>query len=266
MVTIARGRRASKRRDSDTIRYVNATAASRPTTAAPLQTLRWIVRPSAMLEDCHRRYGDMFTLQIAQRGHLGLPRPPGRGQAGLHGRPARAARRRGQRHPAAAARPQLGAAARRRRAHAPAQADAAALPRRAHARLRADDARGRRRRRSSAGRRAAVRGPPGDAAHHARGDHAHGLRRAGRRAGARACATRSAARSTGARDPRRMAMLAMLGPQRVARSRPVPARARAGRRADLRGDPRAPRARPTSRSATTSSRCCCRPATRTAAR
>ena len=39
-----------------------------PTTPRPLQTLRWIYRPGAMLEDCHRRYGDMFTLRIANEG------------------------------------------------------------------------------------------------------------------------------------------------------------------------------------------------------
>ncbi len=39
-----------------------------PTTSRPLQTLRWIYRPGAMLEDCQRRYGDMFTLRIAHEG------------------------------------------------------------------------------------------------------------------------------------------------------------------------------------------------------
>jgi cytochrome P450 len=32
------------------------------------QTLRWVVRPTAFLEECHRRYGDVFTLRIAQEG------------------------------------------------------------------------------------------------------------------------------------------------------------------------------------------------------
>ena len=62
---------------------------------------------------------------------------PGGDQAGLHRRPGRASRRRGERDPARAAHgAQLGAAARRPRAHAPAQADAALLPRRADAALR----------------------------------------------------------------------------------------------------------------------------------
>ena len=39
-----------------------------PTASRPLQTLRWIYRPGAMLEDCQRRYGDMFTLRIAHEG------------------------------------------------------------------------------------------------------------------------------------------------------------------------------------------------------
>jgi cytochrome P450 family 135 len=47
---------------------VNASLPPGPTTSRPLQTLRWIYRPGAMLEDCHRRYGDMFTLRIANEG------------------------------------------------------------------------------------------------------------------------------------------------------------------------------------------------------
>jgi cytochrome P450 len=39
-----------------------------PSAPRPLQTLRWIFRPGAMLEDCRRRYGDMFTLRIAHEG------------------------------------------------------------------------------------------------------------------------------------------------------------------------------------------------------
>jgi cytochrome P450 len=47
---------------------VNATVPPGPTTPRALQTLRWIYRPGAMLEDCRRRYGDMFTLRIANEG------------------------------------------------------------------------------------------------------------------------------------------------------------------------------------------------------
>jgi cytochrome P450 len=48
---------------------VNTTLPPGPTTSRPLQTLRWIYRPGAMLEDCRRRYGDMFTLRIAHEGN-----------------------------------------------------------------------------------------------------------------------------------------------------------------------------------------------------
>jgi cytochrome P450 family 135 len=33
-----------------------------------VQTLRWLVRPTAMMEELHRRYGDMFTVEIANEG------------------------------------------------------------------------------------------------------------------------------------------------------------------------------------------------------
>jgi cytochrome P450 family 135 len=39
-----------------------------PSASRPRQTVRWIFRPGAMLEDCRRRYGDMFTLRIAHEG------------------------------------------------------------------------------------------------------------------------------------------------------------------------------------------------------
>jgi cytochrome P450 family 135 len=39
-----------------------------PSASRPRQTARWIFRPGAMLEDCRRRYGDMFTLRIAHEG------------------------------------------------------------------------------------------------------------------------------------------------------------------------------------------------------
>jgi cytochrome P450 family 135 len=57
------------RRYSDTVRYVTATSIPPgPETSRALQTVRWIYRPAAMLEDCRRRYGDMFTLRIAHEG------------------------------------------------------------------------------------------------------------------------------------------------------------------------------------------------------
>ena len=53
---------------SDTLRYVNATLPPGPRTPQQLQTLRWIVRPTAYMEECRRRYGDSFTLEIANEG------------------------------------------------------------------------------------------------------------------------------------------------------------------------------------------------------
>ena len=47
---------------------MNAVLPPGPAAPRALQTLRWIVRPGAMLEDCRRRYGDMFTLRIAHEG------------------------------------------------------------------------------------------------------------------------------------------------------------------------------------------------------
>ena len=39
-----------------------------PSAPRPLQTARWIARPAAFMEDAQRRYGDMFTLRIANEG------------------------------------------------------------------------------------------------------------------------------------------------------------------------------------------------------
>src|SRR3712207_2571681 len=53
----------------DTVWYVTPTILPPgPATSRTLQTVRWIFRPAAMLEDCRRRYGDMFTLRIAHEG------------------------------------------------------------------------------------------------------------------------------------------------------------------------------------------------------
>ena len=78
------------------------------------------------------------------RGDLGDGLRPRGGQAGLHRRPARLPRRRGQPDPAADPRRELGPGARREGPHRPAQAAAAALPRRADAGLRREDDRDRR--------------------------------------------------------------------------------------------------------------------------
>jgi cytochrome P450 len=39
-----------------------------PSASRTVQTLQWLVRPTAMMERCHRRYGDMFTLKLAHEG------------------------------------------------------------------------------------------------------------------------------------------------------------------------------------------------------
>jgi cytochrome P450 family 135 len=39
-----------------------------PSAPVALQTLRWLARPAAMLDDCARRYGDMFTIRIGHEG------------------------------------------------------------------------------------------------------------------------------------------------------------------------------------------------------
>jgi len=51
------------------MRYVNSSLPPGPTTSRLLQTVRWMYRPGPMLEDCRRRYGDMFTLRIANEGN-----------------------------------------------------------------------------------------------------------------------------------------------------------------------------------------------------
>jgi cytochrome P450 len=54
---------------SDTLRYVNVTGLPPgPTSPRAVQTVRWLVRPWAMMEELHRRHGDMFTVQIANEG------------------------------------------------------------------------------------------------------------------------------------------------------------------------------------------------------
>jgi cytochrome P450 family 135 len=47
---------------------VNTSIPPGPRTSRLLQTVRWMYRPGPMLEDCRRRYGDMFTLRIAHEG------------------------------------------------------------------------------------------------------------------------------------------------------------------------------------------------------
>src|SRR5947209_13278899 len=78
-----RGRRFSSYsltalRTSDTFEYVSATGAATqkrepalpPGPRAPraVQTLAWILRPGPFMTGCRRRYGDTFTVRIANEG------------------------------------------------------------------------------------------------------------------------------------------------------------------------------------------------------
>jgi hypothetical protein len=47
---------------------MTATLPPGPRAPRALQTARWIARPAAMMGDCARRYGDMFTLWITNEG------------------------------------------------------------------------------------------------------------------------------------------------------------------------------------------------------
>ena len=142
-----------------------------------LQTLRWLLRPISFLESCRRGFGDAFSVRF-----LGFETPmvmlsdPEAIRA-LYTRPRARAAARAHARAAADHGPAVGAAARGARAPGAAAADAAAVPRRAHAGVRVDRARGRRARGRALARRRAVRAPSADAARHARGDPARGLRR-----------------------------------------------------------------------------------------
>ena len=159
---------------------------------------------------------------------------PRRRQAGLHRRPERAARGRGQRDPAAAARRALGAAARRPRPHERAQGAAAAVPRRADAGLRRPDPRHRRGGDRDVADPRADRGAPAHAGADARDHHARRLRHP-RRAPARAALDAAGLpRRPGAADADRG--------RRTEAARPrVQAHPRRDRRAAQRGDRAPPR-------------------------
>jgi cytochrome P450 family 135 len=54
---------------SDTVGYVTTPSLPPgPSSPRALQTIRWLVRPSAYMEDCRRRFGDSFTLEVAHEG------------------------------------------------------------------------------------------------------------------------------------------------------------------------------------------------------
>ena len=75
-----------------------------PRTPQPLQTLRWIVRPAAFMEECSRRYGDSFTLKIANEGTWVFITDPDAMKQVFTGDPRLLHAGRGERRPAAGAR------------------------------------------------------------------------------------------------------------------------------------------------------------------
>ena len=226
-----------------------------------------MLTPTRFLDACRRRCGDYFTLRPTPDREVVVHRRPGGRQEGLHGRSEPALRRRGQRRLGADARPRLGAAARRRRAPAPPQAAAAAVPRRADARLRRDDGGGRRtaHRRMAAWRAASPVLPSMQAITLEiimRAVFGFDDRERRERIGD---PLRRLLDTVGSR-PRVLAMALTAG-----RNGPLSpwrrfAAIRAeARRAALRGDPRPPGRSRTAPTATTSSRCCWRPAIPTGA-
>ena len=172
---------------------------------------------------------------------LGRSRPR---EAGLHRGPGRVSRRRGERRPAARARPALGPAARRPGPHRAAAADAAVVSRRAHAALRGGDDRGGGAGGAPVAGRGAVRAPAPDAVGHPRGDHAGGIRLPGARPAGRAA---RAARENDRRDHADAAHGhdGRARPRAGGVGRALPASARAGGRdADRRGAAAPRRRRP----------------------
>ena len=103
-----------------------------PREPAALQTVEWIVRPTALLRRAQARYGEPFTLRTAWMRRAARPdvSDPQRDQAHLRRAARRPAGRRQLRVPGAVHRPQQRPDPARRRAPAPAPADAPALPRR----------------------------------------------------------------------------------------------------------------------------------------
>ena len=226
-------------------------------TPRAVQTARWLVRPSAMMEELHRRYGDMFTLQIANEGTWVFLAHPDAVKQVFTGDP--------------------------RLLHA-GEANRVLLPLLGHhSVLLLDDAAHMRQRKLMLppfhGER--MRGyAAGDGRGRASGDRAlaaRASRYAVRPAMQRITLEMIMRTVFGVQDERRRErLMAILGRRARVGRRPasgwpcwpslgpaahrqlahVPQRARPGRRADLRGDPRAPRRAPTSTSATTCCRCC----------
>src|SRR3954467_15090804 len=96
-----------------------------PRSPALVQSAAWIARPAPFMERCVRRYGDVFTVRLAQVGTFVFTSDPHTLKPVFTAPPRPAARGGGNPRAGAGARQPLGAAARRRRAHPPAPPDAA---------------------------------------------------------------------------------------------------------------------------------------------
>ena len=148
-----------------------------PPLPAQLQTAIWSRQARRMLVRLPRALRQHLHDQDRPRRDLGDALRPGGRQAGLHRRPARLPRRRGEPDPRAGPRPELGPGPRRESPHRPAPAAAAAVPRRADAGLPPDDGRDRRPRDRELADRSPLRPAAADAGDHPRHHPQHGLRR-----------------------------------------------------------------------------------------
>ena len=72
-----------------------------PKAPRPIQTLAWGTRPGPFLKRCQARYGDAFTVRIANEDTWVMLSDPDTIKQVFTGQPRAAARRRGEPHPAA---------------------------------------------------------------------------------------------------------------------------------------------------------------------
>ncbi len=110
-----------------------------------VQSVIWYRRAQWLMDQCQARFGDMFTLKIADEGNWVMTSDPDTIKQVFTGDPRLLHAGEANRILLPVLGPELGAAARRRAAPAPAQADAGRVPRRADAALRRADGRHRRR-------------------------------------------------------------------------------------------------------------------------
>ena len=231
------------------------------------ETLHFAFMPMAFSLAAYREMGDVWQLQLlSRREPFVVTTHPDHVKSLLKAKPEDAPSLTGESPLRPDSRTELGPDLGRCAPHAPAQAAAAAVPRRGRAAVRRHDRRGRQPRDRPLARRRALRAGATDAGGHARRDHGRRVRdrvlaaaRVGRAKDARhdpaAAARLDQPHLPADRATERRAGRAPGRPQGAARDRRPP---------DLRRDPgaAAPPVRPTD--ATTFSRCCSKPATRTA--